>query len=180
MNVRKILTILTIFILFNPVYALADNLLFGSAEYNVNSAREQVADGIAYKINKNIFQSKIYDYDNKSNLENIIKGNLELKDRTLAFFSDSTYGILYKDEPYSVYYYDANGFLIYIDQKSSLNYPYNFYKYDTTGNLINMGVRVSKEETYIYSPDEKLIAHWVGNNAYDEKNNIIMKRRYQK
>ena len=170
---------MSIGVLFNQTFVMAETLLFGSAEYNVSSAREQVADGIAYKINKKIFHSKLYDYDNKSNLQNIIKGNLELKDRTLAFFSDSTYGVLYKDEPYSVYYYDADGFLIYIDQKSSLNYPYNFYKYDTTGNLINMGVRVSKEETYIYSPDEKLIAHWVGNNAYDENNNVIMKRRYQ-
>ena len=177
MNIRIFWLIFIIGVLFNPVFA--DTMLYGSAEYNVNSAREQVADGVAYKINKNIFQSKLYDYDNKTNLQNIINGNLELKDRTLAFFSDSTYGILYKDEPYSVYYYDADGFLIYVDQKSSLNYPYNFYKYDTTGTLINMGVRVSKAETYIYSPDEKLIAHWVGNNAYDEKNNIIMKRRYQ-
>lgn len=179
MNIRLFWLICFIGVFFNPVFALADTVLYGSAEYNVNSAREQVTDGVTYKINKKIFQSKLYDYDNTSNLQNIINGNLELKDRTLAFFSNSTYGVLYKDEPYSVYYYDADGFLIYIDQKSSLNYPYNFYKYDTTGNLVNMGVRVSKNETYIYSPNEKLIAHWVGNNAYDEKNNIIMKRKYQ-
>ena len=44
--------------------------------------------------------------------------------------------------------------------------------------FLALKLRVSKGETYIYSPDEKLIAHWVGANAYNEKNNLIMKRRY--
>lgn len=178
MTIRKLLAIFFTFVVLGSSCAFADDVFYGSAEYNVNSARERVVDGIAYRINKDTFKDKIYDYENQANLQNIINGNLELKDRTLAFFSDSTYGILYKDDPYYVYYYDANGYLINVDKKDGLKYPYNFYKYSTTGELINMGVRVSKGETYIYSPDEKLIAHWVGANAYNEKNNLIMKRRY--
>ena len=178
MTIRNLLAILYVAMFLNLNCALADDIFYGSAEYNVDSAREKVVDGIAYRINKDSFKDRYYDLENQSNLQNIINGNLELKDRTLAFFSDSTYGILYKDDPYCVYYYDANGFLINVDKKDGLNYPYNFYKYSPTGELINMGVRVSKGETYIYSPDEKLIAHWVGANDYNEQNKLIMKRRY--
>ena len=178
MTIRNLLVFLFTCVILNFNCALADDVFYGSAEYNVDSAREKVVYGIAYRINKATFQDRFYDLESKSNLQNIINGNLELKDRTLAFFSDSTYGILYKDDPYYVYYYDADGFLINVDKKDGLNYPYNFYKYSTSGELINMGVRVSKGETYIYSPDEKLIAHWVGANAYNEQNKLIMKRRY--
>lgn len=41
-----------------------------------------------------------------------------------------------------------------------------------------MGLRVSKGETFLYSPNGKLIAHWLGQYAYDEKGNIIMSRKY--
>ena len=41
-----------------------------------------------------------------------------------------------------------------------------------------MGLRVSKEETFIYNPQGKLIAHWLGTNAYDEGGNVIMTRKY--
>ena len=112
MTIRNLLAILYVAMFLNLNCALADDIFYGSAEYNVDSAREKVVDGIAYRINKDSFKDRYYDLENQSNLQNIINGNLELKDRTLAFFSDSTYGILYKDDPYCVYYYDANGFLI--------------------------------------------------------------------
>lgn len=41
-----------------------------------------------------------------------------------------------------------------------------------------MGLRVSKAETFIYTPKGKLIAHWKGQYAYDENGKIIMTRRY--
>lgn len=157
--------------------ACSDEILYGGTEYNVNSARENISQGIVDKINPETFKSSLYDLNNQENLQNILNGNLFLKDRTLAFFSDSSYGVRYLNDPYNVYYYGADGFLIYIDKNSGLDYPYKSYKYSPTGELVNMGLRVSKGETYIYSPTKKLIAHWIDNNAYDENNNIIMKRK---
>lgn len=164
--------------MFWALPAYCETVFYGNAEYTVDSAREAVIKDVIFKINPKIFSDKIYDLENEKNLQNILDGNFSQKDRTLAFFSDSSYGVMFSDNPYYVYYYNPEGFLIYIDQKSSLEYPYNFYKYSAAGELVNMGLRVSKEETYIYSPSKKLIAHWVGNNAYDQNNNIIMKRAY--
>ncbi len=164
--------------LFFGSSGLSQEILYGATEYNVNSARESVSQGIVYKISPETFKSALYDLNNQENLQNILNGNLSSKDRTLAFFSDSSYGVSYINDPYNVYYYNAEGFLIYIDKKSGLEYPYKFYKYSPTGDLVNMGLRVSKGETYIYSPAKKLIAHWIDNNASDENNNILMKRKY--
>ena len=37
--------------------------------------------------------------------------------------------------------------------------------------------RVSDKESFIFSPNGKLLAHWLGNNCYDEYNHIIMTRK---
>lgn len=44
-------------------------------------------------------------------------GNVELKDRTLAFFSDSTYAVMYENDKYHVWYYTNSGNLIYAEEK---------------------------------------------------------------
>ena len=41
-----------------------------------------------------------------------------------------------------------------------------------------MGLRVSKRETFLYSPNGELIAHWIGPNGYDENGQIIMTRKF--
>ena len=43
-----------------------------------------------------------------------------------------------------------------------------------------MTLRVSENETFIFSPLGKLIGHWVSANCYDENGNIIMKRKILK
>ena len=39
-----------------------------------------------------------------------------------------------------------------------------------------MSLRVSKDETFIFNKSGKLLAHWIGNNCYDENNSVIMTR----
>lgn len=173
--IKKIILILCIFISL-PSYA--ETILTGGVDYNVNSAREELLNSPVKKINPHITPQYITDKNNRENLEYFLQGNVELKDRTLAFFSDSTYAVMYNDDKYHVRYYSNSGKLIYTEVKDGLNYPYKSYKFDTSGRLINMGLRVSKEETFIYSPDGKLIAHWKGQFAYDEKGNVIMSRKY--
>jgi len=173
---KKFLNIIFLVILFIlPVNA---EILQGGVSYDVNSARQELLDGISYTIESKYINNYYHDEEYNQNVEYILKGMTELKDRTLAYFSDSTYAVLKKDNPYFVYYYNSRGTLLYIEKKDGLNFPYKAYKYDTSKKLINMSLRVSKGETYIYNSNGKLIAHWLNDKAYDENNNVIMKRKY--
>ena len=111
--------------------------------------------------------------DNKSA---ILKGKTKLNDRVLAKFSDGSYGVNYYDNPAHVFYYDKDGTLINAEIKTSLDYPYKSYKYTPDGELVNMTMRVSEEETYIFSPLGQLLGHWLGSNCYDENGSVIMNR----
>ena len=156
----------------------AETFLTGGVDYNVNSAREELLKVPAKKLNPELVLQNITDKNNKENLSYALQGNVNLKDRTLAFFSDATYAVLYNEDKYHVWYYNQDGNLAYMEERTGLNYPYKSYKYTVSGGLVNMGMRVSKEETFIYNSQGRLIAHWLGTNAYDENGNIIMTRKY--
>lgn len=173
--IKKIILILCLSIAI-PSYGEA--VLTGGVFYNVNSAREELLHTPIKKLNPFFTAQHITDKNNTENLKYFLRGNVELKDRTLAFFSNSTYAVMYNEDKYHVWYYTNSGKLIYTEVKDGLNYPYKSYKFNTAGKLINMGLRISKGETFIYSPNGKLIAHWLGQYAYDEKGNIIMSRKY--
>lgn len=173
--IKKIILILFLFSIL-PSYSEA--ILTGGVDYNVNSARQELLQTPVKKLSAHLIAQNITDKNNQENLKYFLQGNVELKDRTLAFFSDSTYAVMYNEDKCHVWYYANSGKLIYTEVKNGLNYPYKSYKFNTAGKLINMGLRVSKGETFIYSPNGKLIAHWLGQYAYDEKGNIIMSRKY--
>ncbi len=153
-------------------------VLQGGVSYDVDSARDDLMESVSYTIKTDEINGFYTDAEYEQNANYMLKGVTDLKDRTLAYFSDGTYAVQKKDDPYKVYYYGAAGVLMYVEKKQSLEYPYKSYKYNTAGKLVNMSLRVSKSETYIYAKDGKLLAHWVKSNAYDEHGNIIMKRRY--
>ena len=79
-----------------------------------------------------------------------------------------------------VWYYNKGGELINAEVKTGTKYPYKTYKYSPEGELVNMTLRVSLNETFIFSPIGKLIGHWVGQNCYDESGRIIMTRKVLK
>lgn len=171
---KKIILLLFLFLSL-PVNAA---VLEGGIDYNVNSAREALLENSDKSIDVNIVMSHMRDTQHKENIHYISLGKIELKDRILAFFSDSTYAVMFNNDPLHVWYYGQNGNLLYAEKKDRVQYPYKSYKYTTSGRLVNMSLRVSKGETFIYSPDGKLIAHWIGANAYDESNRVIMTRKY--
>jgi hypothetical protein len=103
-------------------------------------------------------------------------GIQELKDRKVVRFSDGSYGIVYHDDPLFSWYY-KNGRLINFTQKSSENYPCRITKYKPDGTIANAGYKVSDKESFIFSSNGKLIAHWKGTLCFDENNNIIMTRK---
>ena len=169
-----------ILFLFISLSANADMLLQGEVKYNVDSAREELTNTQALKPQQILFQNNFYDKNFKENATYLLKGNAKLKDREIAFFSDNTYGIIYKKNKKEVFYYYPNGQLMYVELRDRIEYPFKAYKYDLYGNMVNMSLRVSKEETFIYNQDGELIAHWIGNFGYDTKGNVIMTRRYAK
>lgn len=158
--------------------AMAETILTGGVDYNVNSARKELFQNYEPYINRNLLNLHAYDVQNKTNLICLLKGQTDLKDRTLAMFSDGTYAVMYFNDRLNVYYYKNDGSLLYIEKKESEIYPYKACKFDITGKIINKSLRVSKEETFIYTPDAKLIAHWINSNGYDERGNIVMTRKY--
>ncbi len=170
--------IILILILFFAISANAETILTGGVDYNVNSAREELLQTPRNNINPELVVQNLKDKYYNENINYALQGNVDLKDRVLAFFSDSTYAVMYNDDKYHVWYYSKDGNLIYTEGKDNLDYPYKSYKYTPSGKLVNMSLRASKEETFIYSPDGKLLAHWLKSNAYDEHGNIIMTRNY--
>lgn len=167
-------------ILFTLLACLPANADFlqGGVTYDVNSAREDLLQHSNNKFDKTLVQSFYRDYYYDDNKTYNQSGKVSMQNRILAFFSDSTYGVMYTAIPLYVWYYSKDGTLIYMEKKDSEDYPHKAYKYTPSGLLMNMSLRVSKEETYIFTPAGKLVAHWIGENAYDEDNNVIMTRRY--
>lgn len=174
---KNFLLFLIVFFFFS-LNIKAQTLLYGEAEYNVQKALNEVQSKVIYKINPIIFKPYLFDYNKNENIMALLNGKIEIKDRELALFSSGTYGVVYKKDLLHAYYYSAEGKLEYIDVRSGYNYPFKSYQYDVNGNLVNMGLRVSKRETYLYDNKSKLIAHWVGENGYDENGNIIMTRKF--
>lgn len=173
---KKIILFFLIIALHLPVGA---EILQGGITYDVNSAREELMKHSNNKIDKTLVQSFEKDYYYKENNLYRLNADKTPSNRVLAFFSDTTYGVMYNAIPLYVWYYAQDGTLIYMEKKDSTEYPYKSYKYTPSGLLMNMSMRVSKEEAFVYTPAGKLIAHWVGANAYDEENNIIMTREYK-
>lgn len=172
---KKILPVLIIFFVL-PVQA--QTMLTGKIDYTVDSAREELLKNPVKKLNPELVKANLNDKNYLENKTYSLKGKAELKDRTLAFFSDSTYAVMYNNDKYHVWYYSNYGKLIFAEEKDKLVYPYKSYKYTPSGRLVNMGLRVSKDETFIYNSSGKLIAHWLKDKAYDEKGSVIMTRKY--
>jgi hypothetical protein len=127
-----------------------------------------------------VTKKNLYDKNAKENYKSLLNGNTELKDRILGKFSDGSYAVIYNENPTNVFYYSKEGYLTHHEVKSSTTYPYKTYKYTPQGKLINMTYRVSQDETFTFSPSGKLLAHWIGENCYNENNQIIMTRKIYK
>ena len=174
MSMKRLL--LLIFLLFLSLSVNAQ-IITGEVEYNADIARGEVFSKPIEKISFDRIRNRLYDSDNIENLNYLFQGITELKDRKLAKFSDGSYGIQYYDDPMYSWYYSSSGKLINFIQKDSVSYPCRITKYKPDGSVTNMGYRVSDKESFLFSPNGKLLAHWLGNNCYDEYNHIIMTRK---
>lgn len=173
---RKCFLILVLFLFFaTPIEA---KIITGGVEVSVSQAREEIFSNSTPKPDVSEIGANLIDLNRFENISTLLKGQTDLKDRTLAKFSDGSYGVIYKDEPTKVFYYSLDGTMIYYDVKSSLNFPYKTFKYSPAGELVNISLRVSQWESFVFSKSGKLLAHWVGEYCYDENNNVIMTREF--
>lgn len=166
--------------IFGFMLPTSAEVITGGVEFNTNSARAYLLYSEKQIVPDELLKSHLIDTNKDKNLSMLLSGQTELKDRTLAYFSDGSYGINYHNTPKYVWYYSPNGVLTHSEVKETLSYPYKTYKYSTDKTLINMSLRISETETYIFTPEGKLLAHWIGEECYDEEGKVIMRRRVVK
>lgn len=170
--------ILTLFFIIELLSCANATTLTGGIKYTQEDARLELQNN---RPSANfVLNAEGVDSDYDKNINSILKGITKLNDRTLAKFSDGSYGVNYYKDPSHVYYYDKDGTLINAEIKTSLEYPYRTYKYAPDGELVTMTMRVSEQETFIFNPHGKLLGHWIGKNCYDENGSILMTRQIMK
>ena len=172
--------IVVVFMIISFGLPVSAKMITGEVQYSVNGVREEVFETEPASFDREKIKQRLVDYNRAENINSLLKGVTELKDRTLAYFSDGSYGVVYKDKPLEVYYYGGDGFLTHNEIRDSVEYPYKSYKYTAGGRLVNVGMRVSEDETFIFDPKGELVAHWLGACCYDENNNVIMRRKILK
>lgn len=171
---RKIFVI-TLILLLQPV--VMGDIITGGVEMSVDTAREEVVSGQKARFDYMNVKNNLTDRNYRENQSKLLKGITELNDRKLGRFSDGSYAVMYYDDPKNTYYYSPDGILTHNEVKTDTNYPFKAYKYKTDGTLENQSLKVSPQETFIFNKNGKLIAHWLGENCFDENNNIIMTRK---
>ena len=172
---KRIISIL--FFLICLSLPLNAKIITGEVEYNADLAREEAFSYPISPANIATYRQHLIDSNNTENLNYLFQGITELKDRKIGKFSDGSYGVQYYDDPMYSWYYNASGRLINFTQKTSEGFPCKTTKYKPDGSIANIGLKVSKTESFIYSVDGKLIAHWQGNLCFDEAGNVIMTRK---
>ena len=169
--------ILILIIAYFSLCNVQAQIITGEVQYNAKSAEEQVMRTPIKKPSQDFLYSKYIDTNNTVNLEALKNGITELENRKMALFSDGSYGVVYLEDPLYSWYYSNNGRLINFMQKESELFPTVFVKFKPDGSVANRGIKVSENESFIFSPEGKLIAHWMNTICYDKDNNIIMTRK---
>jgi len=164
------------FFIFNMVLALFIGVgytLNAGVSYNLNTARQISFSNIQYKIDVSKYRNYFYDKNKEQNLKAKLRKKNKLKNRYLTFFSDGTYGVIYKNNTSTGYYYNSNGKLKYIEISYSSSFPKKFVKYDNKGNIDSVSLWISSKEQFVFSKDKVLQAHWINENKYNENGELI-------
>ena len=169
--------ILLLLLISLPVQA---EMLTGGVKYTTEDAKIELQNNRPSETDYLLKQNNFVDRNYKENYSSLLKGVTRLNDRILGLFSDGSYAVNYIKEPNHVWYYDKGGSLINIEVRTSSKVPYGSYKYSPDGELVNMSLKVSEDETFIFSPFGQLLGHWVGEKCYDENGHVVMTRKIMK
>ena len=112
---------LLLIVIFFTIPVYGQTVLTGEVNYNIQSEKEELFNTPRKKLDSFLVAKNINDKNNIENLKYYLKGNVELKDRTLAFFSDSTYAVMYYSDMYHVWYYSKTENLFIRKKKTRLN-----------------------------------------------------------
>jgi hypothetical protein len=189
-KLKKVIIFLLTFYLFFSGSVKAETLKGGIEKvWTVDSAREEAFKNLkpcldlswAPPIDPNLIE-------NKQAMNNHQK---KINNRYIIIFNDGFYGIKIEDENNydKAYYYFPSGELGAIDfvkynvecdfenyKSKTSRFPAKVYKHVYPGGrLISVGILINTNETYMFKPSGELYAHWIGDNCYDTKGNIISK-----
>ena len=150
--------------------------LRGSVSYTVADAKRDAFKGVSKKININKYGKVLKDPFYEENKMLLKLGKNEADNRYIIGFSSGSYAYAYKKAMTVAYYYTDEGDLENIGISSSPDYPKRTIKYDIKGILSDVAIELSDKEQFVFDADKKLIGHWIKNNCYNEKGELIMTR----
>lgn len=199
---KKILFCLLMLLFLSP-HALAEDYLFtGSIEFNWDEITQEEREENIKQMQTNIFgenlpEKKIRMEDFKTKYKDYLKdkdykkhymvaaaGYKEYKDYNISamYFKKMSslymYGLQKKDDPTTIYYYDALGNLRYVDNIKGLypQFPYYAEQYRRSGVLAGVSYFTSKETQYIFKGNGEFKGVWNQYKFYDKKGKVIMQR----
>ena len=174
---KRIITvlILSILMLSLPI-EIGAKTLKGEVKYTVKQAREEAFSNVEYTLPQSIIKANLTDPNYKENKKAIKLGTTELKDRSIGYFSDGSYAIIYKNNKYIVYYYKENGELDSIEKRESLIAPTKSFDYNVEGKLESITLILSPTDVYIFNLKGELERHWVGDKCYDKNGKVTVIR----
>lgn len=172
----KVLKLLLIIML--SFFSTSDAItLQAGISYTIDTARKVAFDDVPLKINIQDYNDKLIDKNHLKNILSIKKNKLRFNDRYLTYFGSAGYSVCYKTSLNIGYYYDNNGNLNLIEIDYKDDYPKKSARYLVNGYLDSLSLTITKNESYIFDSNKKLIAHWIGNNCYNEKGELIRTRQ---
>ncbi len=163
-----------LYLIFTPSLAIT---LKGNVSYTVNRAKKEAFDGVTKNIDIAQYSDYLNDKYHEKNINNITKKKFKFKSYYISSFNDGSYSITYRKNEKIGYYYYPNGKLKLIEFSTLGKYPRRSIRYDASGQLDSTSLDISNNETYIFGLNKKLIAHWIGDNCYNEKGELIGKRK---
>ena len=171
------------------IYIFLSSLLFstgytvnGGVSYSVDTARQISFENISFNIDINEHKRHLIDTNFDENVafmqknKNKYKNRHNYKDRELAFFSNGSYTVTYKNNKTVSYYYGQNGKLKMIEFELKKVYPHKYIRYDINGKLDSVVLYITGKEQFIFDNNKDCKAHWIGQNCYNEKGELVLIR----
>ena len=163
-----------IFILLcNCIYIqAAAKTLKAGVSYTLNGIRTIAFEKVEKKIDISKYKKYFVYNEFCKNKKTLFRGK-ECTIRQFTQFSDGNFGVLYKSPKYVGFYYDKKGVLWQIELFFMNGAFDKRINYDMKGNLVAVSIDVKSDEQYVFDKNGKLIAHWIGNNGYNEKGELF-------
>ena len=113
-------------------------------------------------------------------------GGGELSDKIVVPFYYKkyiyAYGVIYKNDLKTCYYYNALGYLFTIEnfEKNYGEFPVVSYQYKTNGVVAAVVYNISDVDQYMYNSDKAFIGRWFGEKYYNGNGKVVMTRTLPK